>query len=122
MNTMPEDEARTKWCPMARTIAVRDDNADGNFRRVLGWNDDGGATAGPFPCRCIASACMAWRWADDSMEYQQTKEVAAGEGAPKPDGDGWEEYSRNTMRSLVNWRRKRTPTRGYCGAFGRPDQ
>lgn len=45
---MTEEEAKTKWCPYARL--------DGNNRH---WGS--GGDAAPIS-RCVASACMAWRW------------------------------------------------------------
>jgi hypothetical protein len=49
-----EDEAKTKWCPFVRI--------DGSNRSATmsddAWVDIVGS---PEPCRCIGSACMAWR-------------------------------------------------------------
>ena len=48
---MTEEEAKTKWCPMARQMF----NYGGTFNREV----DGAA---PTDCRCLASGCMMWRW------------------------------------------------------------
>ena len=47
--TLTETEAKTKWCPFARRDA-------GGV--VVNRNMGGNAFEG---CKCIASACMAWR-------------------------------------------------------------
>jgi len=49
---MTEDEAKTKWCPAARSSA---DQGDYSANR----RSDGKVDIG---CFCIASDCMAWRW------------------------------------------------------------
>ncbi len=66
---MTEEEAKTKWCPFSRSIAVLG-SADGDVMPVAGayphnrihpprekepiWHDTAHA--------CVASECMAWRW------------------------------------------------------------
>lgn len=50
---MTEDEANTKWCPHA--VASHTDPRAGFHA------DDPDGMRRQFPC--IASACMAWRWA-----------------------------------------------------------
>jgi hypothetical protein len=52
---MTKDEAKTKWCPMART--VDDAVKTVSVNRLPNW----GGTPDP-DCVCIASACMMWRW------------------------------------------------------------
>jgi hypothetical protein len=47
---MTEDEAKTKWCPMARII-----DSDGSYNR----ESDGFVPSNVF---CLASACMMWSW------------------------------------------------------------
>ena len=58
---MTEAEAKTKWCPFARTI-ISDgaDDCGPHNRFGIGEPDDSGWDSVEF--RCIASACMAWRW------------------------------------------------------------
>lgn len=85
-----EQEARTKWCPESRThvgtlegiVAVNVWPIDGNGGRDLAMLNE---------CRCIASDCMAWRWAD--------KAGADAAGKPNYYPGHW---------------------KGYCGKAGRP--
>ena len=54
---MTEDEAKTKWCPMARVVVgtISESMAACN-RSIQGMPPDLEAQT-----RCIASACMMWR-------------------------------------------------------------
>lgn len=80
MTFISEAQAKDRWCPHAR-IVRREEIVDGNehFEIVGGVNRDAlggrGGPAFPHSCRCIASACMAWRW----QAYRETK-INAGEG------------------------------------------
>lgn len=49
---MTEDEAKQRWCPMAR---IRDDEDNG--LSVNRFSEHGT----PVACMCIASDCMMWR-------------------------------------------------------------
>ena len=60
---MTEDEAKTKWCPMAREWG--DENS---YNRVLGKADE--------HTKCIASDCMMWIATDN--------EVGAMSGGTRP--------------------------------------
>ena len=53
---MTEDEAKTKWCPMARYIID-----EGNQGTYAAGNRPIGAPFG-VGSNCIASDCMMWRW------------------------------------------------------------
>lgn len=58
---LTEKEARTKWCPHVRVVEGDDDRLHGPFNRYhsgLGYSTVDGKEA-----RCLASDCMAWRWA-----------------------------------------------------------
>jgi hypothetical protein len=56
-----EKDARTKWCPFVRYVTgEEDDQAPANR-----WPD----FTNPPPCRCIASDCMMWRWADGTAGW-----------------------------------------------------
>jgi hypothetical protein len=88
---MTEDEAKTKWCPHVRALAL----ASNNFPIAANRVTDTSGT--PEQSRCIGSACMAWRWiAPTPMFRPGTMELAAMDpGTDKP-------------------------TRGYCGLAGKP--
>lgn len=47
MTALTEDEAKTKWCPFVRLSEM-----GGTFNRISPAAN----------LKCIASACMAWRW------------------------------------------------------------
>ena len=90
---LTEEEAKTKWCPNSRFSV-----ADGEHGVNRWWSaktDDGPYSVNPEACRCIASRCAAWRWGEFIGPYGYT---ASRECTLAP-----------------------TPTRGYCGAFGKPD-
>ena len=57
---MMEDQARTKWCPYART--------DLGCDAVTGWSNT----------RCIASDCMAWRATDNEIKENPQSPVEDG--------------------------------------------
>lgn len=68
-----ENFASTQWCPMARQ-----DNDGGTYNRM----DKGDKPA--TSCNCIASACMAWRWADPAQAPAvSTKWIRHPEPTPK---------------------------------------
>jgi len=48
---MTEEEAKTKWCPSARSFSSTGESA-------TAVNQEAGKPCTP----CIASACMMWRW------------------------------------------------------------
>lgn len=50
---MTEEEAKTKWCPMARYVFNYRDYASGNrFEK--------GLIDGNHPCKCLGTGCMMW--------------------------------------------------------------
>jgi len=62
---MKEDEAKTKWCPMARVCEGDDDVLHGPFNRYHSGCEQG---LDGKQSRCIASKCMMWRW-DLKLEH-----------------------------------------------------
>lgn len=94
---LSEDDAKTKWCAFSRfKFATSSDSPSSNR--------EGGPSAGQNPwlvsgTRCLASACMAWRWGRDAagdVAYQVTK---------MPDNPG------HTLNAPM----------GFCGLAGRPE-
>lgn len=65
---LTEEEAKVSWCPFARMVwATREPSG------TKSWKTSGSPSFNrariefsaeeKFPCNCIASRCMAWRWA-----------------------------------------------------------
>jgi len=76
---MTEDEAKTKWCPMAREYVINATAADvGQSETNMPYGD----------ITCIASECMAWQWIVTpeeaekrgrvGMTYQPNEKTAGG--------------------------------------------
>jgi hypothetical protein len=90
---MTEDEAKTKWCPMARVSLPHADEC--------GWQ--GPANRDPYKsstyngANCIGSECMAWRW-----------------------GERLESEREAYMRGTDLRRTLQSTTDGYCGLVGKP--
>src|SRR5262245_17964371 len=108
---MTEAEAKTKWCPMSRVRLIGPDDGARNFGEAS---------------RCIASACMAWRWSSEYEEAVTEGEVVGGIAVRvlPPPGEGWqrtEPYTFSTGPGSQNGWRRRKHERGYCGAFGSPE-
>ena len=64
---MTEEEAKTKWCPMARALAESSVSAAVNRTFESGAEDP--------DCRCLASGCMAWRF--DELPHLNLKGAPA---------------------------------------------
>ena len=91
---LTEEEAKTKWCPMVRAVAIR----GGTFGSPEPIGNRIAADQNELPkvTQCIASGCMMWRQhaSDESWTVQgesKTKTLPAG------------------LR------------RGYCGLAGKPE-
>jgi hypothetical protein len=103
---MTEAEAKTKWCPFVRYLAIF--RAEDGSRECAGSYNRGAQDSSGGNARCLGPECMMWR---ETMPL--TKEVAKGEepgadwepdGAPKYDGGTGEPISRR-------WRKRQF----FCG-------
>ena len=56
---MTQEEAKTKWCPMVRTGLVAGMAVNHHAGSRLDAPPQGGVHD---ETRCVASACMMWRW------------------------------------------------------------
>jgi hypothetical protein len=56
---MTEEDAKTKWCPFVRFIPETEFSQFASNRAESEFNSKQSAQAAT---RCLASACMAWRW------------------------------------------------------------
>lgn len=82
---LTEDEAKTKWCPAARVTQI-----SGEAGNRYAFDHDGSQQAAF--ARCIASACMAWRWIGELKTFGPRE-------APEE---------------------RRVYERGFCGLAGKP--
>lgn len=122
-----EEEARKCWCPFGLTPHyARDTNiatAVAANRAEQSFEDDiMGRPESPLPtCACIASKCMAWRWA---VTDTQSGWVVTRPGNTEPEKDLW---GWNPVIDPSTYREgfkatKYVPkvTHGYCGLAGKP--
>jgi len=114
-----EDEAKTKWCPFVRyATSEEDENASNRWRRAPEDIDSPPQILNPPACRCIGSACMAWRWAESATVREHKL------GLAMPEGEGWRDeglaWSSDAERE---WSRSfpRLNRSGHCGLAGRPE-
>lgn len=62
-----EEEAKKKWCPMARTCYTDAREGSSVSNRTIG-PDGNGSTYG---ARCLGSDCMMWRWETEICPEKQ---------------------------------------------------
>ncbi len=97
---MIEDQAKTKWCPMAK--APNDYRGNGDWETVVANRlPNGDADSG---CLCLGSGCMAWRW----------------ESVPNPD---YVQPHSMVYPPRLPWENPpmiKSETHGYCGLGGQP--
>ncbi len=99
---MTEEEAKTKWCPFARTEVF---DAQGG---CSGGNRGGGITS------CIGSACMAWREAEPEFgEILESRPADPGTANPDPEHWGYH-------MPTESWVRRQMIRKFYCGLAGKP--
>jgi hypothetical protein len=65
---MTEGEAKKKWCPMVRYLAVFTDGT--GKRECSGGYNRGYENSGINKSLCLASECMMWRWKDCHCQGQ----------------------------------------------------
>ncbi|WP_133255487.1 hypothetical protein [Phenylobacterium soli] len=102
---MTQEEAKTKWCPHARPAGWED---PGGFNR----DRDGGAC---ITSKCIASACMAWRWSEAKRTAAFLDAVQAHMKA-----SGKPNFATATQAVYAERGREFERTEGYCGLAGAP--
>lgn len=95
---MTEDQAKTKWCPFARVFLAGDYWQSTNGADLMAMTAD---NMRPLT-RCIASACIAWRW-----------------GVEHP-GGGWIECAPNKAIAESRAKEPSYVVGGYCGLAGKP--
>lgn len=104
---MTEEQARTKWCAMAR---IRDDdsNAQG-YNRVVGGGRDLNMS------RCIASDCMMWRQTNAPGPVIEVVPVEWNNGhAEKP-----KDFDYRTAGPKDYWIKHAKCGEGRCGLGGK---
>lgn len=123
MTLLTEQEAKERWCPYAHALffAERKDKPDA----LLSENRDF-AGRGHKTCCCLASGCMAWRWAEPSHELDEEREVvktgvpsAMGGINTKPKGDE-DDYAQEER--VITYSRKNMARHGFCGLAGKPKE
>jgi hypothetical protein len=97
---LTEEEAKTKWCPLARVS-----NPAGTAQPANRVMHDGAVLAGLSAFNCIGSVCMAWRWDEPPMGFTPDGFVRIATGR-LPDAG-----------SVIPQKLRQ----GHCGAFGKPE-
>lgn len=62
---LSQEEARTKWCPMARVAMPVNQTANRvatSLLKISDERDHAYFSEQVENCKCIASECMMWRW------------------------------------------------------------
>lgn len=126
-----EAEAKTKWCPLARTPI---DAPDGLITGFIPANRSERGL--PASCLCIGSACMAWRWIESHpasrLQYAYGSDgnhLQRGAAEPPrppsiPESWEWQPGDPDALETTQpRWRETGAEAllrrQGYCGAFGR---
>lgn len=110
-----EEEAKTKWCPWTR-VPIETETLEWVVGNRANQTGPGGLYKGS---KCIASQCMAWRWAENRIP-------GAGQNCPDCGGRGGRlgapigsdadcKTCRGTGRLMVQ-----KQIVGYCGLAGTP--
>lgn len=110
MTMLTEDEAKTKWCPYFRTAIAK----------VMSENPEWTTNRDHRPeinNNCLASACMAWRVAEQGFKRERTDQETENRFR--------EAYRDRLTIEPHNWPSSGYDTLvvhalGYCGAFSTP--
>lgn len=133
---LTEKEARERWCPFSRLVAM-----DGDITHAgapTGYNRPDSKTLGiPSSANCIGSLCMAWRWSqmeEDVRYFRSTAGIRCEGGdddetpliepARPADVEDWMFWNGGEYEHLrIGWHESddhfRARSRGYCGLAGR---
>lgn len=107
--TYTEDEARKKWCPFARVVEC---DLEGEVLEPIAVGNRSTVNTAHPKARCMASACMAWRWSDEPREVgtDQQCDECGGQGVL-----GSDECPHCVSGYLIEG-----VLVGYCGLAGEP--
>jgi len=77
---MTTEEAKTKWCPMARTAAIITNESDEitDIKSAYNKVSQPEGFIVPASCLCIASECMMWRWNEYLTGIPNDKQTRTG--------------------------------------------
>lgn len=76
---LTEAEARERWCPFARVVGYVGNREKGILTPACNRTLDSEAVPRVAPAsKCLASACMAWRWAPDEFEPGELVKLRRG--------------------------------------------
>jgi hypothetical protein len=104
-----EDEAKTKWCPFARTVETDGRGSTNGRNRVASTGVAEKVLAAELlGAQCIASACMAWRWSLDS-------DFNGPPNLHKDEAEVDRRFAAITDPNKSSFRKG-----GYCGLAGQP--
>lgn len=113
---MTEDEAKEKWCPWARYETGQGRTAN-RWRQSLPENEP--HALNPVPCRCIASACMAWRWTPITMTDEHIAAVKKAAIDLDDKSASRVKASRDVADNPEKYDLPTKPFRGFCGLAGK---
>lgn len=126
-----EEQARTKWCPLALGAGARILGADGDFVPA-GPAVNRSMEGLPLALACCGSGCMAWRPCGAQREtirnYHDDTEIPVSyANGQRTYPDGWQyghtdkDQAGRSFDLLHRAPNTNAPVVGYCGAFGKPE-
>jgi hypothetical protein len=127
-----EAAAKTKWCPFVRYLATFRHPETSKLETAGSYNR-GAVDSALGQSRCIASECMAWRWAGQDSVAQHSWAAPGGDETAEPTrppevptdakwypadsdaGASWIESNESHARREAE---RRANPRGRCGLAG----